>query len=60
MTKLTYKIGNAEVVSYSMALELKRRTGLPIERIYREVEEDVKINPERREKKLRQFARKKA
>ena len=52
MTKLSYKIGNVEVVSYRMALELKRRTGLPIKKVYTEVEEDFKVDPEAREKRV--------
>ena len=51
MTKLSYKIGNVEVVSYKMALELKRRMGLPIEKVYTEIEEDLKVDPEMREKR---------
>ena len=51
MTRLTYKIGNVEVVSYRMARELKRKTGLPIYKIYTEVEEDFKEEPEKRDKR---------
>ena len=51
MTKLTYKVGNVEVVSFRMALELRRRTGLPIERVYSDVEEEFKVDPEMREKR---------
>ena len=51
MTRLSYKIGNVEVVSFRMALELKKRTGLPIFKVYTEVEEDFKVDPELREKR---------
>ena len=51
MTRLSYKIGNVEVTSFRMALELKRRTGLPIIKVYTDVEEDFKVDPELREKR---------
>ena len=52
MTKLSYRVGNVEVTSYHMALELKKNTGYPIEKIYTEVKEDFKVNPVAREKRL--------
>ena len=51
MTRLSYKIGNVEVVSFRMALELKKRTGLPIYKVYTKVEDEFKVNPELRERR---------
>lgn len=52
MTKLTYKVGGAEVASFRMALELKKRTGLPIVKVYTDVEEEFKVDPVAREKRV--------
>lgn len=52
MTRLSYKVGNVEVVSYKLACELKRRTGLPIKKVYTLVDEEFKVNPAEREKRV--------
>ena len=52
MTRLSYKVGNVEVVSYRLAKELEKRTGLKMQRVFTEVEEEFHINPETREKRV--------
>ena len=58
MTSLSYKIGNIEVTSFKMALELKKRTGLPIIKIYTPVDEEFKVDPVAREKRVAAIRRK--
>ena len=52
MTRLSYKVGNVEVVSYRLAKELEKRTGLKLQRVFTEVEEDFKVDPAAREKRV--------
>ena len=45
MTKLSYKVGEFEIASYPEAMELAKKTGCPIEKIYTPVIENLKVNP---------------
>ena len=60
MTKLTYIVGNEEVISYKIAKILAAETGLPVIPKYTKIEEEFAVAPGRLAKVQEYFAKRRA
>lgn len=52
MTRLSYKVGNYETVSYAEATKLAKETGAAVEKVYTPIDENAKVDPEKRAKTI--------